>query len=225
MTNCVKYWLKLTRMGDHRYPKHCYLMLKRLHESGRKTWAGNIKEMLFQFGFGYVWISHDVGDDLNFINMFKQRLFDCYSQNWHNAVDSSPKALHYKYFKTLLNVERYLSLDLAYKYRRAFSNFRCSCHNLMIEKGRHIGIDRDLRYCFHCLKTNIYVIEDEYHFFFECSLYNNIRAVYFKDTWLHHHSHHLFYSLMSSTIINEVISIAKYIYYAMNVRKEELNTV
>jgi hypothetical protein len=95
----------------------------------------------------------------------------------------------------------------------------------MIEKGRHIGIDKDLRYCFHCLKTNIYVTEDDYHFFFECSIYNNIRAVYFKDTWLHHHSNHLFYSLMSSTITNEVVSIAKYIYNAMNVRKEELNTV
>jgi hypothetical protein len=42
-----------------------------------------------------------------------------------------------------MNVERYLSLDLAYKYRRAFSNFRCSCHNLMVEKDRRIGIDRD----------------------------------------------------------------------------------
>jgi hypothetical protein len=58
-------------MGDNRFPKHCYLMLKRLHESGRKTWAGSIKDMLFRFGFGYVWISHDVGDDLTFINMFK----------------------------------------------------------------------------------------------------------------------------------------------------------
>jgi hypothetical protein len=81
MTNCIKYWLKLTRMGDHRYPKHCYLMLKRLHESGRKTWAGSIKDLLFKFGFGYVWVSHDVGDDVNFINIFKQRLTDCYSQN------------------------------------------------------------------------------------------------------------------------------------------------
>ena len=82
------------------------------------------------------------------MNIFKQRLIDCYSQNWHNDVETSPKALHYKYFKTLLNVERYLSLDLAYKYRKAISNFRCSCHNLMIENGRHIGIDRNLRYCF-----------------------------------------------------------------------------
>jgi hypothetical protein len=50
-------------MGDHRYPKYCYLMLKRLHESWRKAWAGNFKDMLFQFGFGYVCVSHAVVDD------------------------------------------------------------------------------------------------------------------------------------------------------------------
>ena len=107
------------------------------------------------------------------------------------------KALHYKYFKTLLNVERYLSLDLSYKYRKAISNFRCSYHSLMIENGRH------LKYCFYCLKSNTYVIEDEYHFFFECPLYNNMRDIYFKDYWLQNSSHNLFYSLMSSTITDE----------------------
>lgn len=102
------------------------------------------------------------GDDLNFINIFKQRLIDRYSQNWQNDIETLPKALHYNYFKTLLNIERYLSLDLSYNYRKAISTFRCSCHNLMIENGRHIGVDRNLRYCFYCLKTNTYVIEEEF---------------------------------------------------------------
>ena len=95
----------------------------------------------------------------------------------------------------------------------------------MIENGRHIGIDRNLRYCFHCLKTNTYVIEDEYHFFLECPLYNNMRAIYFKDVWLQTCSHNLFYALMSSTITDEVLSIAKYLYHAMNIRKQELDIV
>ena len=32
------------------------------------------------------------------------------------------------------------------------SNFRCSCHSLMVENGSHIGIDRHLRFCFYCFK-------------------------------------------------------------------------
>jgi hypothetical protein len=42
MTNCVKYRLNLIRTGGHRYPNCCYLMSKRLHESGGKTKAVSI---------------------------------------------------------------------------------------------------------------------------------------------------------------------------------------
>ena len=42
----------------------------------------------------------------------------------------------------MLDVEKYLSLDIPYKFRNALAKFRCSAHSLMIEKGRHSGIDR-----------------------------------------------------------------------------------
>jgi hypothetical protein len=45
---------------------------------------------------------------------------------------------HDKEYKALLNVERYLSLDLAYKYKRFISNFCCSCHILMVEKEKTV---------------------------------------------------------------------------------------
>ena len=80
-------------------------------------------------------------------NIFKQWLVDCFSQNWHNVIETSPKAFHYRYFKTLfLMLNVILSMDLSFKYRKAISNFRCSSHNLMIENGRHVGIDRNLKY-------------------------------------------------------------------------------
>jgi hypothetical protein len=34
-----------------------------------KTWTGDIKVMLFQFGFGYAWISYDGGEDSKSINI------------------------------------------------------------------------------------------------------------------------------------------------------------
>ena len=51
--NCIKYWLKLTRMDNHRYPKQCYEMLKQLDTVGRKNWATSVKDVLFQYCFGY----------------------------------------------------------------------------------------------------------------------------------------------------------------------------
>ena len=61
------------------------------------------------------------------------------------------------------------------------SNFRCSNHDLMIEKERHLGIDRQLRICPICNQKNLN-IEDEFHFFFECMEYENLRLLYFYKT-------------------------------------------
>ena len=58
------------------YPKRCYYMLYQLDESGRNTWASKIKDLLFNYGFGYVLISHDVGNDREFLRIFTQRIKD-----------------------------------------------------------------------------------------------------------------------------------------------------
>ena len=78
MTNCIKYWARLLRLEISRYPKQCYNLLFQLDDIGRQTWATKIKDLLFRFGFGYVWIVQDVGDESLFIKTFKQRLIDCY---------------------------------------------------------------------------------------------------------------------------------------------------
>jgi len=44
---CIKYWIKITRMDADRYPLQCYRMLKGLDDAGRKTWASNIRHFLF----------------------------------------------------------------------------------------------------------------------------------------------------------------------------------
>ena len=47
MVRCLTYWIKLLTMETHRYPKQCYIMLKRLDEVGKITWASHVKEMLY----------------------------------------------------------------------------------------------------------------------------------------------------------------------------------
>ena len=48
-------------MPPTRYPKQCYQLLRRLDKNGRKTWASKIKNVLYEYGFGYVWINDSVG--------------------------------------------------------------------------------------------------------------------------------------------------------------------
>ena len=164
MYRCLKYWTKVISMPSNRYPKQCYVMLRRLDESGRTTWATHIKHLLFRFGFGFVWITNEVGDSVSFLKIFSQRLCDCAKQNTQELISSSPKAKSYKLFKSVLDPETYISLPLPYKITRALYNFRCSSHDLMIEKGRHVNIERNYRYCRYCLSRNVYVVENEVHF-------------------------------------------------------------
>ena len=67
-TKCIKYWCKLLQMSDTRYPpKDCYKMIMSHDNIGRTNWVTNIKELLYRYGYGYVWLNQDVGDMKMFI--------------------------------------------------------------------------------------------------------------------------------------------------------------
>ena len=70
MTQCVKYWVKLTQMPNYRYLKQCYNMLRSLASSGKINWASNVRLLLYKHGFGYVWEADTIGDASRFINLF-----------------------------------------------------------------------------------------------------------------------------------------------------------
>ena len=225
MSNCIKYWLKVIRMQDFRYPKQSYFMLKRLDDVGRKNWASCIRELLYMYGFGYVWIAHDVGNEAYFLNLFKQRIIDSSLQKWHSDINSSSKAVHYRCFKSLLNVESYLQLDISFDLRKILADFRGSGHNLMIEKGRHVNIDKEFRFCPICVLTDIFVVEDEYHFFFECKAYEEIRNTYFKRSWIRNRSLNMFYTIMGLNDMKSILKITTFLKHAFALRTTFLNNI
>ena len=74
-------------MSESRYPKQCYKMLKRHEDSGRMNQASKVKELLFIYGFGFTWISLEIGNGPQFVNIFKQRLIGNFSQDWHSDIN------------------------------------------------------------------------------------------------------------------------------------------
>jgi len=44
------------------------------------------------------WITQEIGDVNIFINFFKQKPIDCYTQNWHDDNNMSNRCYHYKHF-------------------------------------------------------------------------------------------------------------------------------
>ena len=219
MTQAVKYWIKLTQMQNNRYPRQCYYMLRSLTEAGKSTWATHIKSLLFQHGFGHVWIADSVGDTKAFLFMFKQRIKDISIQNWQSSINKSPKAAHYKYFKSQLDTEKYLFIDLSFACRKALANFRCSSHSLQIEKGRHANVEREYRFCPFCLERNVYTVENELHFFMLCPLYNDLRKLYFKPAWNTNICPQMFYSIMKTTDTQCLFSVAKFLLGAFELRR------
>ena len=151
------------------------MMLYRLDAAGRNTWASHVRKLSFKYGFVYAWISQEIGNPENFIRLFTDRVKDCCKQNWFEKLGTSSKAESYREYKTLLDTERYLFLDMPYELRRVFARFRCSNHDLMIEKGRHTNIDREYRYCTLCFRRGILVTETELHFLLECNAYEGLR--------------------------------------------------
>ena len=105
-------------------------MLRSLDEA----WATHIRTLLFEHGFGYIWIANTVGDANRFIKTFSQRIKDISIQKWRSRLNDTSKAEHYRHFKFLLDIEKYLFTDLTYVARKTLANFRCSGHNLMIKK-------------------------------------------------------------------------------------------
>ena len=187
--------------------------------AGRHTWATNIKDLLFLYGFGYAWLAQEVGNENMFLRLFCQRVKDIFTQKWFSGIESTPKAHHYKYFKTNLAPEHYLSLDISYVYKKMLSNFRCSNHDLMIEKGRHLGIDRQLRIYPICNQKNLNIIEDEFHLFFECMVYDNLRLLYFNKNWLRNRNRNNFHRILELKDRVTILKVSKILIDAFNLQK------
>ena len=75
-------------------------------------------------------------------------------------------------------ITRYI-LDMYHKHRIEYTRFRCSSHNLAVEKLRPTH-DRVDRVCKYCRDHGITVIEDEHHFLLKCPLNINERSIYIQ---------------------------------------------
>ena len=101
------------------------------------NWAAQIKHILDESGFTYVW--NNQFDVLpNFLSI-KQRIIDQYMQFWSSNINESSKLNWYRLFKDnfSLQSETYLNCIKNCKFRNALCKFRLSAHSLEIETGRY----------------------------------------------------------------------------------------
>ena len=147
-----------------------------------KNWMSELRKILFENGFGYVWNNQGVLNEKSFLTIFERRLKDVYIQNWYETISNSSKLESYRQYKLSYTPARFLDVLKLRKFRYYFSSFRCSSHDLEIERGRYANIDRSNRMCKLCGES----IEDEYHFLLVCHIYEEIRNECLPYKYTHH---------------------------------------
>ena len=99
-TKCIKFWLKLMTMPEYRFPVKAYKMLNNLHCNNKTNWVSKICFTLYSYGFGHVWENQGVTCVKGFLIEFKQRLIDCFHQDWNSNV-SGERFSFYTSFKSV----------------------------------------------------------------------------------------------------------------------------
>ena len=213
--NVIKFWLKILSIRDGSLLRSCYDMLVTYAEAGRKNWASSVRDMLYMYGFGYIWEQQNVDDVRSFISSFEDRLRDSYIQNWHSLKEETSKLYLYNLYKHEFEMEPYLSLNIPSRLRKYLARFRSSCVNLEIEIGRRQGIERGDRLCKFCGERNRFIVEDEFHVLMECPAYTESRNIYLGRLDVNIYS---FCEIMSSNHVNDLIRLANFICSIFEIR-------
>jgi len=113
---------------------------------GKKNWVSNVKKLLYDFGFNYVFDNQIVVNEVVFLSMFKQRILDCFLQEWCTSKSNSSMLTLYHHVKDRFEYETYLDIvpfDL---------RLRVSSHSLRIQTGRYGNdmLPRNERICVNC---------------------------------------------------------------------------
>lgn len=212
----IKYWLKIVKQADTRYVKTCYYLQFQMAEQNKASWGLDVKNLLFATGFGVVWISQGVENEVLFINEFRQRCFDIEQQNWQTEVASQSSLDVYALIKNTLSMENYVICLEDQRGIQELARFRCAQFPLMMTEGRHLGLEREDRICPCC---DLNKLESEQHFLLECPLYADIRQQFIsraENTTVD------FINLMSTQNISSMRFLYKFLMKAGNRRKSFL---
>ena len=134
---CIKYWLAILQLPEHRYPKQIYNMLREQDSAGRVTWASHIKSLLGAYGYNEVWQNQAVANQKSFLAELREKIEQKFKDEWREKLNSLDKLCTYRDLKQEWGTESYV-VDLQdFRLRKALAKFRCSNHNLRIERQRY----------------------------------------------------------------------------------------
>ena len=163
-----------------------------------------------------VWDFQGVGNEQAFLVEFKKRTKDIFVQDWHSRLEESTRA---RFYNTVANFgyQSYLDSINIEKFRISLSKLRLSSHRLEVEVGRWVkprAITLNNRKCKLCG-----VLEDEFHFVLECTLYIELRKTYIIKYFWRRPNMYKFIELLQTDSKIKTKRLSMYIEKAFRIRR------
>ena len=210
----IKYWCKIINTDNIIISKLYTLALEDCN-LGRLNWVKQVKQLLDNYGFSYIFTNGNVCNK-TFPSVFKQRVIDCYLQDWNELLHKNSVLDEYKHFKSDFYYECYLDL-VPHNLRSFITKMRLSSHSLRIHTGRYgqNRIPRNERFCLLC---DLHEIEDIYHFAFKCPKYASLRQQYIDSYYFSRPSMYKLVQLFNSHDKTTLCNVARFFKLANNLR-------
>ena len=217
---CIRYWIKLVSMNKERLPAKAYKILLELDRKGKVTWASNIKNCLFKYGFHFVWLEQDVGCIKSFMKCLKQRMIDCRWQDWNSHINNSERFSFYRFLVSsdVTDKEYYLSININRFIRCALTKFRFGVSDLAVHKNRYRESSENDLFCPFCKSVK----DDEIHFAFICPVFADLRQSYIPLKYYRHPALFRLVLLLASKNENTQRNLMMFLYKAFKRRRELL---
>ena len=210
--NCrmLGFWYKLINGKDSKISCTLYKLILKLHcaKTFSIDWIVKIESILRDCDMYSFWVDQDSVKEISFAcfqKLYKEKLSLVLKSKWKEAMEQSSKCSLYRNFKDELEFERYL-VSVKFPLKSAMIRFRTSNHNLTIELGRYVNIDREERRCTLC---NTGDIGDEYNYFCICSYFDLPRKELLPRAIYRHPSVLKFCDFMKSRRKSQLVKISK----------------
>ncbi len=165
----VRLWNRLINTTNDRLVKKTFLYDINAHVSSNKSnFSSQVKQICCDVGLKDCFTNKSNID----LTTVRNALFNNYSREWLNSTRNMSKLEVYRDIKTEFRVEKYLQLNISKYEKSLLSQLRYGILPLRIETGRYVNEKREDRICTLC---NMNQIEDQLHFVFHCTMYNDNR--------------------------------------------------
>ena len=152
------------------------------------------------------------------LNEIEERQMTYHIEKWKTEVLNKPKLRFYKCFKKNFETELYVKMNLTSVERSYLAQLRFGILPLNVEVGRYRSIKLEDRKCEVC---DMNCVEDEKHFLFKCTKYQELRTKWLTSLGLtYDNDTNLDTEEIYETLFKFPRQTAKFIISAIEYRKE-----